>query len=346
MKVLLVSPLPPPSGGIATWTEKYIQYSKEIGIEVEVLNSAISKKRSQNIKRKRNLIDEIIRSGKIFFQLNKLNRKFNPDIIHISSSCSNWGLIRDWLCVRCIKKKSIIFHCHCNIEDQVNSSVGRFLLKHIAKLVSKIIVLNRSSYRFVEKYTESKPVIVPNFIENPDLIQIIKINKTVNKIVFVGHVKLLKGIKEILVLAKSFPLIDFLIVGPVQELPDNIEVTPNIKLLGEQPHRKVLDIMAQSDIFLFPSYTEGFSYAMLEAMAVGLPIIATNVGANQDMIEKKGGIIVGVANLSQLKKAIQDLYNPVIRQKMSEWNRIKVKEYYEIRHVIKQIYRIYFDVLK
>ena len=57
----------------------------------------------------------------------------------------------------------------------------------------------------------------------------------------------------------------------------------------DQKLQKYLD---KADVFLFPSYTEGFSISLTEAMASGLPCIASDVGANQDMLENHGGILI------------------------------------------------------
>lgn len=55
-----------------------------------------------------------------------------------------------------------------------------------------------------------------------------------------------------------------------------------------------------------------FSNALLEAMSVGLPIIASNVGANADMIEENGGVIVPVRDVQAIVDAIISLNNPEI----------------------------------
>ena len=62
------------------------------------------------------------------------------------------------------------------------------------------------------------------------------------------------------------------------------------------------------DIFVLPSTKEGFPYTLLEAMAAGLPIVATNVGAVPEILEnKKTGLIVPPADSFTLKKAITQM---------------------------------------
>ena len=100
--------------------------------------------------------------------------------------------------------------------------------------------------------------------------------------------------------------------------------------------------MEKGDIFLFPSYSEGFPNSVLEAMTYGLPIIATNVGALEDMIENKGGFLLKTLEITEIKEKISLLdTNFKLRFEMGKWNREKVKKYYLEEVVIKKILKIY-----
>lgn len=344
MKVLLVSPLPPPSGGMATWTSTYAKYASDNGLDARILNSAISVKRAQRKNRSMTILDEFIRSVKLMKGITRYIYQFTPDIIHISSPCTNRGLIRDWLCISLIKNIPVVFHCHCNVEDQANTKVGMFFLNRIVKKVARVIVLNKSSRKVIDEIEQNKSIIIPNYIESPGKHEHIQINDSIHTIVFAGHVNRNKGIDEIVSVADAFPEIVFDILGPVQELPLKQSIPENVHLIGEVSHQEVLSRMAKSDLFLFPSYTEGFSYVMLEAMATGLPIIATNVGANRDMIEEDGGVIVDVRSVDQIKEAIKYLSSSKKRDAISKWNIKKVESTYDIKIVMGHIIKLYQEV--
>lgn len=121
--------------------------------------------------------------------------------------------------------------------------------------------------------------------------------------------------------------------------PSNIEITGNI------PVNLVIKKLDESDLFLSPTYSEGFSNALLEAMARGLPVVTTDVGANKDMVENKGGIIVAPNNINELCNALNDIQSIETRRKMSEWNIDKVYKKYTSDVVIKDILDIYFKLL-
>ena len=107
--------------------------------------------------------------------------------------------------------------------------------------------------------------------------------------------------------------------------------------------REQLDM---ADVFLFPSYTEGFSNSLAEAMARGLPVITTKVGANVDMLENQGGVYVPVGNAEAIVEAINYLETPKIRREMSKWNIEKVKSSYCIESVMQRLVELYEDVIE
>ena len=112
-------------------------------------------------------------------------------------------------------------------------------------------------------------------------------------------------------------------------------------LVGEQKTEKVFEYYQTADVYLFPSYTEGFSLSLLEAMACGLPCIATDVGANRDMLEEKGGIIVPAKNVDAIVDAFKKLEDRNVRKDISSWNIEKVKNNYTRTSVLDEIMDIY-----
>lgn len=69
------------------------------------------------------------------------------------------------------------------------------------------------------------------------------------------------------------------------------------------------NIYKNSDCFILPSSLETFGVVYVEAMAVGLPVIATRCGGPEDFVDSQNGILIDVDNLSQLKDAIVYMYH-------------------------------------
>jgi glycosyltransferase involved in cell wall biosynthesis len=79
----------------------------------------------------------------------------------------------------------------------------------------------------------------------------------------------------------------------------------DVKYLGAVPHDEVATYMQQADVFVFPSYFEGFGLVLLEAMACGLPVITTTATAGPDLVtEGEDGWIIERGDLNALTEAI------------------------------------------
>lgn len=102
-----------------------------------------------------------------------------------------------------------------------------------------------------------------------------------------------------------------------------------VLLTGEKPHGDIPIWLAASDVFAFPSLTEGFPTVILEAMASGLPIVATNITGLPEIIEDgKNGLLVEPKNPQLLGEAILKILNDVeLGKKMSRSNLEDVRQY-------------------
>ena len=163
---------------------------------------------------------------------------------------------------------------------------------------------------------------------------------------FTGRVSASKGAAEIFEIAKHFPDITFVLAGEVSKEISLSEHSDNIVLAGVQEHKTVISYLDAADLFLFPSHTEGFSLALAEAMARGLPAVATDVGANAEMLNDQGGIVVAVGDVRAMKDAVLRLDDSSIREKMSLWNLKKVKEQYGTKQVMRMLIQAYENVAK
>lgn len=348
MKILLISPLPPPEGGIATWTVQYAEYCKNNGLELEIVNIALTGRRANKINDKKSLLDEMGRCRRIFKDLKARLKSFKPDVVHLNSSCSPLGLMRDYVCVRMCKAKKapIVFHCRCNIADRLQSNkLAKWFFKKCVRSSSRVLTLNTPSREYTEQAAGVKALTVSNYISCDGIPRINGIKERIENVAFTGHVQFDKGIRELFCTAESFKDITFHVIGPVSDEVKQMTPPSNVRLYGNTKHGEALKRMSECDLFLFPSYTEGFSNSMVEAMAIGLPIIATDVGANADMIEQFGGRIVSAQNAEAIIREMSDMNDPSQRARMSEWNVQKVNNSYKIEIVFSKLLEIYSKVI-
>ncbi|MDA8087543.1 MAG: glycosyltransferase, partial [Nitrospiraceae bacterium] len=144
------------------------------------------------------------------------------------------------------------------------------------------------------------------------------IPETTSVLIFVGKISRDKGICELM---ESFRSVNrgncgahLLMVGsgpdvPVlQSMAASYGLLSNIHRTGDIPHGDIPDALNAADIFVLPSYHEGLPNAVLEAMACGLPVVATRAGGIPEAVEDgKSGILVPVGDHRQLANAIEYL---------------------------------------
>lgn len=298
-------------GGIAVWTEKYLSGCRERNLDCTLVNT--------EVRGKRGLYNEFLRTRRIFRDL-KAALCSRYDVAHLNTSCGTFGLFRDLLIARCIQKRGIplVTQYHCDIPHWIRSKLSRWCLGRLVKCSDENIVLCANSRQFLKEQYGADSLQIPNFVEE----QLVRtdnkqIRPAMEHALFVGRVEQAKGAKEIFEAAKQLPHIRFKLVGSVCDAVSDWEKPDNVQLTGSVPNEQVIALLDEADVFLLPSYTEGCSVALLEAMARGVPCVATDVGANAQCLSGDCGVLIKPKSTEALVKALQVLENAVFRQKLS-----------------------------
>jgi glycosyltransferase involved in cell wall biosynthesis len=116
--------------------------------------------------------------------------------------------------------------------------------------------------------------------------------------------------------------------------------------VGKVPHDEIPAYMASADVFVLPSLSEGFGIVALEAMAMGLPIVATKVGGLLEIIKDgENGFLVEPRNPVEIaEKCALLLTNDDLRTSISRNNREKAKDY-SWEKVIERLENVYLHAL-
>jgi N,N'-diacetylbacillosaminyl-diphospho-undecaprenol alpha-1,3-N-acetylgalactosaminyltransferase len=175
---------------------------------------------------------------------------------------------------------------------------------------------------------------------------------------FVGRLVFEKGIRELLEAAinisKTKQRIKFLIIGWADshnpscishEYINNLKSYSNIIFLGKR--NDVRDILSITNIFVLPTYREGFPRSVLEAMAMNLPIISTDVpGVREAVKQDLNGVLVPVKNVEKLANAITLLADNHSEQiRMGKEGRRLVEQEFNSMIIFKKISQIYESCL-
>lgn len=346
--VALLAPLPPPTGGIGTWALR-VKEAMPKECEITFVNEGLVGGREFfGEKSKKKLSDEWMRCQRIWRDLESVLSTGEIDIVHANIPAVPGGILRELRCAQIAHAHNckFIVHWHSTVSQSVNSRVTEALLKRICDVADAIIVLNEKSRSYVEARTNTPVYLLPNFVSDEELAEGSSIRSSIETCLYVGGVCEDKGIYDFMGLAARFPNITFKAIGKIEE--GVADAAPkNVVLTGPLDHAKVKTAMAESDVFAFLTHYqhEGFSVALTEAMAAGLPCIATDWAANADMIGISGGAIVAPGDIDAGEQALLSMMGQDVRKSMSISNLSKVKDCYTAERVLTDMLGVYHEVL-
>lgn len=341
MKLLLISVRSEVSrGGIATWTSHFLASCDAAGISCRLVNTDLVGRRALQESARRQLLDEATRTRRIFRDLRSALRGEAYDAAHLNTSCGALGLFRDLLIARRIKRRGIrlVTHFHCDIPHWIRNSLSRWALGRLVALSDVRLVLCESSRRYLADTFGADAEKMPNFLDDDLILKEDRpIADTLSTLLFVGRVNEEKGARELYALAERFPHLSFRAVGPVNETVTAWNKPDNLTLTGALSLPEVFTEMDGADLFLLPSHSEGFSLALTEAMARGLPSVATDAGAAADMLADECGTVVPVGDVDAMAAAIRELSDADARREISRLAVKKVRKQYVSSVIINHL---------
>jgi glycosyltransferase involved in cell wall biosynthesis len=168
--------------------------------------------------------------------------------------------------------------------------------------------------------------------------------------IFVGRLLRDKGIRELIealrIVRKKFPHALCEIIGEIDPLNPNSFTESDIEAWGDEGAAQILgrieDVrphLAKAQVMVLPSYREGTPRSVLEAMAMGLPIVTTDApGCRETVVDGVNGFLVPIKDSSKLaEKMIYFLENPSQILKMGEASRSIAEEKYDVKKVNAEI---------
>jgi glycosyltransferase involved in cell wall biosynthesis len=314
-----------------------------------------------------NLFDKTINITNLFFRVSVIpNLNFRKllkeyDILHFHDDVDlTFPLFSFFF------KKPKVFQFH-TLQETFNYYKKNLICKYILKRCADIFLCaSEDSNMLLNKLKIGNVKILPNGVDitkfnsklQVDNHNNLNINKD-NLILFVGRFERRKGIH---VLLESLDLlkdsVTLVIIGPnkddeyAKEVFLSINKQKNggkhkILYLGALEPDEIIKWLHRSLIFVCPSLSEPFGIVNIEAMACGIPVIASDTGGIKDIIDnRKDGILVPTNNPEKLAEAIQYLLeNEDIRVKLGINGKKKVEKEFSLDYVTKQLIKIYDELL-
>lgn len=231
----------------------------------------------------------------------------------------------------------------------------------VSKAVEKVITTSG----FVDSdrlKTIYNGIVVENFANAPQgcLRHELGFDVTTSIIGIIGQISPHKGqdvfLRSISSIMQNNPNSKFVIVGDdfrqgdyIQELKNvaiQLGIAEHVFFLG--PRKDIPQIMKDLDVFVLASRNESFGLVAVEAMAAGVPVVATAAGGVSEIVEhEKSGFLISIDDDNMLAEAVcKVLKNPSLAKKHSENAMLRVRSLFSIESMTEQTVEIYHEVLK
>jgi len=351
----------PTISGVAQVVRELTERQAKAGNEVHIFTSDWDK--SKRISKKEEIINGVqVHRFKHFLKVGNFGtiwpfflsrlKKGNYDIIH-SHAFGHPHFVLAALVAKLSGAKHI-HTTHCPWSDAKRSPLARIsiilsynLFSRLAlKLTDKIIAITPWEFNFIKKFggRDKQVINIPNGMSQEFLKR--KVNNNFKKkhkikgplVLFFGRLSETKGPDKFVEIAKIVLAkrkdVTFLIRGPDEGMKETVKKLigkeKRILLLPETRNKdEIIKMYRSSDLFVIPSYREGLPLTMFEAMASGLPIVASPVnGIPYEIKEPENGFLVPYGDNDKFAdRILQILDNPSLRSKISKNNLKKSKDY-------------------
>jgi len=301
----------------------------------------------------------------LIFRLAGLLKRQKPDIVRTY----NWGAIEGVVASKLGGVKRIVHSEHgFDLAEVLKQKKRRiFARKLILKRCDKIIAVSKFLQKWLVETVgvdNNKVIYLPNgcdvkkYFPGRDGAKRRELDIQDNEIVIgtVGSLKELKDqeslIKAFASLTKSYADLKLLLVGDGPKRKDLEDFARELKISDKVIFAgniiDTADIYRAMDIFVLPSLSENLPNTLLEAMASGLPVVATDVGDVRYILDgENGGIIVQPKDVEGIAKGIEYyLNNKQAAKDKGNFARRRVEEFFSLDKMVNAYESLYLAIMK
>ena len=340
-RLLLIGPLPPPLGGVQLIVDMQLHSSLAREFDVHPVDTS---KRELRWAVENPTWKTPFYFARDFLQLIRMLVRVRPDaaLVHATSSLS---ILRDWMFMVTARLfgARVICHYHGTLHARFPSGetrIGRAVCRFLMSAAHRVIVLSPTYQREMGKAWKRDDLVWVSNVADVALFRNMPANTPApwlasgeRAVLFVGRLSAPKGIYDLFDaiprVIERHPEARFVLVGVAEN--DAMEpviraeagrrgITARLTFLGSLEGRDKAAAFVTSKMIVVPSWTEAFPLVIPEAMAAGLPVVATAVGAIPDFVkEGEDGFLVPTKEPSQLADRIcRLLEDESLRRRISE----------------------------
>ncbi|MDW8063504.1 MAG: glycosyltransferase family 4 protein [Candidatus Caldarchaeum sp.] len=332
--VLLISPTASGLGGVARHVSELAFHLKAAGYSVDLISSE-----NTPIVKVKGL------KNPSFMITSSLSAAFRKaSVVHAHNVPSSFAM-------KTAAAERKILTIHGVYAEQVNllhgSAVGRVASFIEKKAVEWADIVTVVSEKAAEAYRRMgvEAVYIPNAVD-VRLDDVEKVRTASKQVVYVGRLSREKNVGAIVEAARHLKDVVFVIVGEGPEkksLQRAAEGLDNVLFAGGVEHRKALGYIAGSDVLVLPSFAEGMSTVLLEAMSLKTPVVASAVGGNTEIIQHGvTGLLFQPDDVQQLVESVAKLFaDPEYAGRLAENAYRKAVEHFSWKTVFPLYLKVY-----
>lgn len=375
--VLIVGPMKPAVGGIATYIDDVLNSNLTNFFELIPFNISRPLYNGKKAPNSNNygvifnfslsyLLKALYVTLLNIFKFPYVIVKKNPSLIHVhTAGYLSFFESSLYLFISALFNKKTILHIHANSLDtfyQSSSFLTKLYIRKSILISDKTIALSNYWKKF----------IVNEMKINNDLIYVIHngvpfskyaYQKTCNEkfddnihILFMGgRDSKRKGVYDLIssisLILNQQPNVILTVVGSgevetIRSICKDLNLGKNVRILGQITDKEKINELNNSDIFVLPSYSEGLPISILEAMAFGVPVVSTTVGAIPEVIEEGvNGFLIEPGDHKLLaEKLLLLIKSKNLREDMGINNLEKIKNKYDLKFVTNELQKLYDNV--
>lgn len=313
-RVLLVGKGPPDRGGISAFLQRLLASPLAREHDLSLLNlsrpgpPAGGRFTASNVTRTLRDAAELRRAAA------------GADIVHIHTALVPLvTMVRVALFARSARRARVLLHVHSGlVEIWQKGRLRALITKLLLRPCDTVVACSEGSRAALATVLGDRVVLVDNGVdttaftppparapEKPRILYagLLSPRKGVPELVAASRLLLERGVDHELVIAGGTPD-----EGPDDEVAARAEDSPAARWIGPQPHEAMAGLYRDADVFCLPSWWEAMPLSILEAMATGLPVVATAVGDVPSVVRPgRTGLLVAPRDAAGLAAALEEL---------------------------------------
>lgn len=375
-RALLWVPLPPPMAGPEIASKLLVDECTRLAPGLRVENATV---RSSNMDKGRLDVAGVVAFARAYLRFVRAAR--DVDIVYLVAAANTVGSTRDAVLVATarIMGRQVVIHFrggHYGEFYERSKRLFRILLRLSWGSAARAIV---QAPRLRSQLARAAPnvelAVLPNGLPPTKFTAKSQYASARPRLLFVGHLTYDKGFYDLMQgfrrLRAKWPQLELACAGelPKPRREANQLLPPDRQAEYLRRHHEIcneihgfiaegqasgvdyagvvsgdakVNLFGSADIFVLPSYSEGFSFAVLEAMFQGLPVVTTNRGGLPDVVKHgENGLLVEPGDVDGLIGAIDRLVeDPGLRESMGRRNAREARERYDLGVVARQLVNI------